>query len=205
MNPTTRRVLLAGLTVPVLAPRLGRAQTRTVIDTLAADGRFDRFIELISRSGMTETLRGVGPFTLFAPLNQAFLGANQAMLDNLLNQGTGGGGSGTGGGGGSASGGSPDPVRLPAFVRYYVVQGQAITLAQLTRVGEARLTTLNGAPLVVVARPGAPATVANPTPVGATGGFGAGGLNLLPPVQIVQADIPATNGVVHAIGGVIAP
>ena len=95
------------------APRPAFAQGRNVVDTLAADGRFTRLLELMSRAGMTERLRQVGPFTVFAPTDAAFAGANAAIIQDLLTQGTGGGGWG---GGGSAGGASPDPVRLPAFV-----------------------------------------------------------------------------------------
>jgi uncharacterized surface protein with fasciclin (FAS1) repeats len=205
--PTRRRCLMTGagaLALPFLTPRAGRAQMRNVVDTLAADGRFDRFLELIGRAGMTDQLRGAGPFTIFAPTNQAFNFANAARLDDLLNQGTGGGGSGTGGGG-TAGGASPDPVRLPAFVRYFIIPGRALTLGQLAQLGEAQLPTLNGAPLLVRATAGQPVTVANPSPVGASGGFGAGGLNIVPPAPVVQADLPATNGIIHALGAVVFP
>ena len=48
-------------------------------------------------------------------------------------------------------------------------------------------------------------TLSNPSPAGASGGFGTGGINIVPPAPIVQADILATNGVVHALGGVPFP
>lgn len=208
MTILSRRVVLGAVAsaLPLAATSGLRAQTRSVVDTLAADGRFNRFLELITRAGLTDQLRGAGPFTVFAPTDQAFSGANAARIEQVLNQGTGGGSSGTGGGGGELSGASPDPVRLPAFVRYFIIPGQALTLAQLASMGgEARLQTMNGAPVLVRAVAGQPVTLANPAPVGASGGFGVGGLNIVPPAPVVQADIPATNGIIHAIGGVLFP
>jgi uncharacterized surface protein with fasciclin (FAS1) repeats len=206
-----RRLLIAGTTLlalPASVISLGtpaRAQTRSVVDTLAADGRFDRFLEMLGRAGMVDQLRGAGPFTIFAPTDAAFNAASVATLDAMLNQGTGGGGSGTGGGGGVAGGASPDPVRLPAFVRYFIIPGQTLTSGQLRALGEGQLPTLNGSPLLVRAPVGQPVTLTNPAPGQATGGFGAPGINVMPPAPIVTADIPATNGIVHALGGVVFP
>lgn len=208
MAPAGRRALLlagggAGLAL-ALMPGAARPQVmRNVIDTLAADGRFNRLVELFSRAGMVDRLRGAGPFTIFAPTDAAFAGANASRIEELLSQGVGGsGGAGGSGGGGTAGGASPDPVRLPAFVSYFIVPGQAISLAQLMAIGQGQVPTMNGSPLAVRALQGEVPTVTNPAPGMFTGGFGTGGLNVVPPAPIVQADIPATNGVIHALGGV---
>jgi uncharacterized surface protein with fasciclin (FAS1) repeats len=208
MTRLSRRQALAGATLLALPftaiSTVARGQTLSVVDTLAADGRFDRYLEMVGRAGMTDQLRGAGPFTVFAPTNAAFDAANVARLNDLLNQGTAGGGAQ--GGGTNLGGASPDPVRLPAFVRYFIVPGQRLTLSQLAARGEGRLTTLNGADLLVRASAGQPATVVNPQPPGTgLGSFGAGGIDAVPPAAIVQADIPATNGIVHALGGVLFP
>ena len=87
---------------------------------------------------------------------------------------------------------NPDPVRVSAFVGYFIVPGQALTLAQLTAPGNLHLQTMNGTPIAVRARPGETPTVS-----------GAGGLSIIRPFQVVQPDIPATNGVIHALGGTL--
>jgi uncharacterized surface protein with fasciclin (FAS1) repeats len=43
-----------------------------VIDVAAATGQFTRFLALVEQAGYEETLRGEGPFTLFAPTDEAF-------------------------------------------------------------------------------------------------------------------------------------
>ena len=170
------------------------AQTGGVFDTLAADGRFIRFLDLIARAGLADPLRGDGSFTVFAPTDQVFGGASGhgSRLEDLLNQSTGDRGPGSGDGG--ASGASPDPIRLTALVGYFIVPGQALMLAQLTALGNLHLQTMNGTPIAVRAPPGETPTVS-----------GAGGLNIIRPFQVVQADIPATNGIIHALGGVLFP
>ena len=171
------------------------AQTGSVVDTLAADGRFVHFLDLIAGGGLTDQLQGDGPFTVFAPTDQVFGSRRGSHLaDFLLGQSTEDRSLGSGGRGSGVSGASPDPVRLSAFVGYFIVPGQALTLAQLTALGNLHLQTMNGTPIAVRARPGETPTVS-----------GAGGLNIIRPFQIVQADIPAANGFIHALGGVLLP
>lgn len=43
-----------------------------VLDVAAATGQFTRFLALVEQAGYEETLRGEGPFTLFAPTDEAF-------------------------------------------------------------------------------------------------------------------------------------
>jgi len=92
------------------------------------------------------------------------------------------------------TGASTDPARLSAFVGYFIVPGEALALAQLTAPGNPHLQTMNGTPIAVRARPGEMPTVS-----------GAGGLNIIRPFRVVQADIPAANGIIHALGGVPFP
>jgi uncharacterized surface protein with fasciclin (FAS1) repeats len=169
MSICRRALVASGATAPIasLLPRQGAvAQTGTVVDTLATDGRFVRFLDLIDRAGLMEQLRDSGPFTVFAPTDQAF------------------------GSGGTVAIGTPDPVGPRAVVGYFILPGQALSLAQLTAFGDQGLLTLNGTPLAVRARPGETPTVS-----------GAGQLNIIAPVPIVQTDIQATNGTIHALGG----
>ncbi|MCK8785102.1 fasciclin domain-containing protein [Roseomonas sp. NAR14] len=169
-----------------------QAQIRNVIDTLAADGRFDRFIEIVQRAGFTDQLRGVGPITLLAPTNTAFNTAPSGVISAMMEQGSGGVG------GGSLSGGSPDQIRLRAFVQYFMVPA-------VMPVGEGttRVRTLNGADIAVT-RMGEVVTVVNPAPGQQVSGFSAAGINATAPATVVQT-IPASNGVVAVIDRVIFP
>ena len=57
--------------------------TTTVLSVLEADGRFTKLVELLGTAGLTETLAGEGPFTVFAPTDEAFaeVEATLAELD----------------------------------------------------------------------------------------------------------------------------
>ncbi|MBV1799153.1 fasciclin domain-containing protein [Siccirubricoccus sp. G192] len=169
---------------------------RNVIDTLAADGRFNRFIELVGRAGTTDQFRAGGNMTVFAPVDAAFDQTAFSRVQDLLTQGTGGSG------GGTLSGASPDPVRLRAFVGYHVIPGVALTPAQL--VGDRQYPTVNGA-MVRVASQGGAIAVSNPAPERQSGSFGAGGLNVMPPAAVIGPEIIALNGIVYPVSQVLFP
>ncbi|MFZ4410363.1 MAG: fasciclin domain-containing protein [Paracraurococcus sp.] len=198
MRPWNRRQLLAGAAAIGLvgSTSLAQAQSRNVIDTLAADGRFNRFLELVGRGGATDQFRGAGPITLFAPTDAAFNAANAAVLNDLLAQGSGGSG------GGTLSGASPDFLRLRSLIGYHVIAGLALTSALL--VGDQQIKTVSGAVLRIAAQ-GGTITLTNPAPERQAGVFGAGGLNLPAPAVIDGPDIIATNGVIHPITQILFP
>ena len=58
--------------------------TKNLVDTAAANGSFKTFGKAIERAGMSDTLRGVGPFTIFAPTDAAFDQLPSGKLDNLF-------------------------------------------------------------------------------------------------------------------------
>lgn len=84
MMSFTRATLLALMltAAPVALAQTGErflvAETNTpdpngdVIDVAAATGQFTMFLEAVERTGYEETLRGEGPFTVFAPTDEAF-------------------------------------------------------------------------------------------------------------------------------------
>lgn len=203
MQPWNRRgLLVAGATTLALlgGPRALHAQSRNVIDTLAADGRFNRFLELVGRAGATDQFRGAGPMTVFAPTDAAFNAASAAVLNDLLAQGSGGGGEQ--GGGGTLSGASPDLVRLRSLIGYHVVPGIALTPAELT--GEREIRTVAGG-VVRIASQGGTVAVTNPAPERQTNTFGAGGLTIGAPAAVSGPGIVATNGVIYPISQILYP
>ena len=58
--------------------------TKNLVDTAAANGSFKTFGKAIERAGMIETLRGTGPFTIFAPTDAAFDKLPAGKLENLF-------------------------------------------------------------------------------------------------------------------------
>jgi uncharacterized surface protein with fasciclin (FAS1) repeats len=55
-----------------------------VLDVAAATGQFTRFLAAVEAAGYEETLRGEGPFTIFAPTDDAFRQMDQAEIDRLM-------------------------------------------------------------------------------------------------------------------------
>ena len=58
----------------------------TLLDTMAAIGRFTTIIEALSAAGMSRTLRLQGPFTLFAPSDWAFEKLPKHIMAGLLRE-----------------------------------------------------------------------------------------------------------------------
>ncbi|MBU8978260.1 MULTISPECIES: fasciclin domain-containing protein [unclassified Lysobacter] len=58
--------------------------SKNLVDTAAANGSFKTFGKAIERAGMSDILRGVGPFTIFAPTDAAFEKLPAGQLDNLF-------------------------------------------------------------------------------------------------------------------------
>ena len=57
---------------------------QNLMDVAAANGSFKTFGKAVERAGMSDTFRGVGPFTIFAPTDAAFEKLPAGKLDNLL-------------------------------------------------------------------------------------------------------------------------
>ena len=60
------------------------SNTKNLVDTAAANGSFKTFGKAIEHAGMSDTLRGEGPFTVFAPTDAAFDKLPSGKLDNLF-------------------------------------------------------------------------------------------------------------------------
>lgn len=63
--------------VPTEAPQ-------TIVDIAVADGRFTTLVAAVQAAGLAETLSGEGPFTVFAPTDEAFAALPAGTLDELL-------------------------------------------------------------------------------------------------------------------------
>ena len=60
------------------------ASNEAIIDVIQTDGRFSTLATAIESAGLTETLYGEGPFTIFAPTDEAFAALPAGTLDELL-------------------------------------------------------------------------------------------------------------------------
>jgi uncharacterized surface protein with fasciclin (FAS1) repeats len=57
---------------------------KDIVDTAVAAGSFDKLVTAVKAAGLVETLKGKGPFTVFAPTDEAFAKLPGGTLDNLL-------------------------------------------------------------------------------------------------------------------------
>lgn len=118
----------ATTTVPAAAPAPTTTTTATpqrydIVGTALTAGAFTELAGLVVDAGLVDTLRGKGPFTVFAPTNDAFKKLPVATLHAVQD----------------------DPKLLATVLTYHVVVG-ALKLADLK---PGKLTTVSGADLVV--------------------------------------------------------
>jgi len=62
---------------------------KDIVDTAIEAGNFKTLVQAVSAAGLVETLRGEGPFTVFAPTDDAFAKLPSGLLETLLADPTG--------------------------------------------------------------------------------------------------------------------
>jgi uncharacterized surface protein with fasciclin (FAS1) repeats len=87
----------------LMASAPASAQQKDIVDTAAAAGNFKSLAAALEAAGLVQTLRGPGPFTVFAPTDEAFAKIPKADLDALLK----------------------DKAKLVAVLSYHVFAGNA--------------------------------------------------------------------------------
>jgi uncharacterized surface protein with fasciclin (FAS1) repeats len=100
------------------------APTKNIVDTMIAAGNLATFASAVEAAGLTAELAGKGPFTVFAPTEEAFKKLPAGAYDNLLK----------------------DVGKLKAILSYHVVSGYFA--ARDVKAGE--IMTLQGSPLTAV-------------------------------------------------------
>ncbi|HAH09899.1 MAG TPA: Nex18 symbiotically induced protein [Alphaproteobacteria bacterium] len=68
----------------LIAPANAGGAKKDIVDTAAGDARFSTLVAAVKAAGLVETLKGPGPFTVFAPTNDAFAKLPAGTVDNLL-------------------------------------------------------------------------------------------------------------------------
>lgn len=62
----------------------GAAKADTIVEIAAADERFSTLVAAVTAAGLAETLSGPGPFTVYAPVNDAFAALPEGTVEGLL-------------------------------------------------------------------------------------------------------------------------
>lgn len=60
------------------------APQKDIVDTAVAAGQFNTLVAAVQAAGLVDTLKGKGPFTVFAPTDDAFAALPEGTVDNLL-------------------------------------------------------------------------------------------------------------------------
>ena len=62
------------------------AKADDIVDTAVAAGSFETLVAAVQAAGLEETLRGEGPFTVFAPTDEAFAALPEGTVESLLEE-----------------------------------------------------------------------------------------------------------------------
>lgn len=85
LKPVTILMVVALLAVAAFPALAAPAQQeQDIVDIAVADGRFTTLVAALQATGLDETLKGEGPFTVFAPTDDAFNALPDGMLEDLL-------------------------------------------------------------------------------------------------------------------------
>ncbi len=113
------------------------AHAKDIVDTAVAAGSFKTLATALGAAGLVDTLKGPGPFTVFAPTDAAFAKIPKADLDALLK----------------------DKAKLTAVLTYHVVPGKVMA----ADVKAGKVKTVQGSEITVSTKGGVKVDSANVT------------------------------------------
>jgi uncharacterized surface protein with fasciclin (FAS1) repeats len=117
---------------PTMAPATAApsaAAAGDIVEVATEAGSFNTLLQAATAAGLVETLQGAGPFTVFAPSDEAFAKLPADTLAGLL----------------------ADPVALKQVLLYHVVSGEVMA-SQV--VGMTSATTVEGDPIAISVKDG---------------------------------------------------
>ena len=79
-----RRFVLTFVAMVPIAFGSSFAKAQDIVDTAIAAGQFGTLVAAIQAAGLVDTLKGEGPFTVFAPTDEAFAALPEGTVENLL-------------------------------------------------------------------------------------------------------------------------
>lgn len=75
---------VAAMTAILLTSTGANAQMKDIVDTAVGAGKFNTLVAAVKAAGLVETLKGTGPFTVFAPTDDAFAKLPKGTVEDLL-------------------------------------------------------------------------------------------------------------------------
>ena len=124
-------LLIALAAGPALADGHGHdaAPAKDIVDTAVAAGTFETLVAAVKAAGLVDTLKSDGPFTVFAPNDEAFAKLPAGTVEGLLEK----------------------PEELAAILKYHVVAGKNVATDV---VAASSLETVQGQSLAIDATDG---------------------------------------------------
>ena len=108
---------------------IGHAAEKDIVDTAVASGQFKTLATALQAAGLVETLKGPGPFTVFAPTDAAFAKLPSGTVEGLLKP--------------------ENKDKLTAILTYHVVAGKVMA-AEVVKLKHVK--TLNGKSVDIAAK-----------------------------------------------------
>jgi uncharacterized surface protein with fasciclin (FAS1) repeats len=118
------RNLVPALALVALVTPVQAAHHEDIVDTAKAAGSFQTLVTALGQAGLVDTLKGTGPFTVFAPTDAAFAKIPKSDLDALL----------------------ADKAKLTKVLTYHVVSGK-VTAAEVVKLTSVK--TVEGGSLTI--------------------------------------------------------
>lgn len=78
------RTVLAAVAAGSIALTSVSAKAQDIVDTAVSAGMFNTLVTAIQAAGLVDTLKGDGPFTVFAPTDEAFSKLPEGTVEELL-------------------------------------------------------------------------------------------------------------------------
>ncbi|HEY3549033.1 MAG TPA: fasciclin domain-containing protein [Propionicimonas sp.] len=102
------------------------ASGKDIVDTAVAAGGFTTLAKALTAADLVETLKGDGPFTVFAPTDEAFAALPKGALDKLV----------------------ADKEKLTAVLTYHVISGEVMA-SQVTGMNGQKVKTVQGGEITI--------------------------------------------------------
>lgn len=128
-----RKLLLTGVCAIALAtPFAANSQDADLVETAQQAGNFSIALEALETAGLVETLKGEGPFTVFAPNDEAFENLQpEGVVDGLLEE--------------------ENREELITVLEYHVAPG--VVTPELVAGAQVAIETVLGQPILVIGTP----------------------------------------------------
>ena len=142
---------------------LAQTAPGTIVEVAAGNKSFSTLVAAVKAAGLVETLSGAGPFTVFAPTDEAFAKLPAGTVEELVKP--------------------ENKEKLTAILTYHVLAGKVMAADAIAADGK-MVKTVNGQEIAIKVKDGKV---------------------MINDATVIIADVPASNGVIHAIDTVLLP